>query len=390
MATSTYFDDFSAYTAANMAQRGSLKWTAFPGTIGAWIAEMDFGISPAIAQTIRAEVDKGAFGYLPICARDDAKAATARWHQRRYGWDITPEQVCLFPDVLTVLEATILHFLEPGQPVVVPTPSYMPFLTQPKLFKREIIEVPGLRDEAGHYTLDLDGIDAALATSGGLLILCNPWNPVGRVLTREELQEVEAIIAKHDARVFADEIHGPVVLDPERRHIPYASISPTAAAHTITATSNSKGWNIPGLKCAQMIVSNDHDAAELDEWIQHYEHLASPLGVKCAVAAYDASDDWLAEVTGVLRANRDLFAARLAEALPDAVHAPAEGTYLAWVDLRPYGCEHPGAYLLEQAKVAINDGEDCGAPGHARINLAMAPDNCLAVVDRMARALTGE
>ncbi|MDO5699895.1 MAG: aminotransferase class I/II-fold pyridoxal phosphate-dependent enzyme [Bowdeniella nasicola] len=386
MTPSSPFGDFSDYSAEAMVARGTRKWSLDPDAIGAWIAEMDFGIAPPIARTITSHVAAGTFGYLPAPLAEAAKEATATWYRRAHDWSIESSAVRLFPDVLTALQAAITHGLAEGAPVVVPTPNYMPFLTLPSLFGRRIIEVPGLRDEAGHYRLDISRIDAALS-EGGLLILCNPWNPVGRVLTRAELREVEQVVSARGARVFADEIHAPVVLEESCTHVPYASLSQASAAHTLTAISNSKGWNIPGLKCAQMIVSNDADAAALEPWVERYEHLASPLGVACAVSAYTECDAWLDDVREVLRNNRDLFADLIATGLPEAVHAPAQGTYLAWVDLRPYGIEAPGEFLATRARVIVNDGAACGAPGFARVNLAMSPDNVHEAARRIVEAV---
>ncbi len=387
MSISEFFGDFSDYTPERMREHGSLKWTAHPGSIGAWVAEMDFGVAPAIAELIRHQAASGTFGYMPPAVSEDARLAVREWYREHCGWEIPDDAVRLYPDVLTALEATLLHLVHPDQPVVVPTPSYMPFLTVPALFDREIIQVPSLRDSSGRYRLDLDGIDAALSRNGGLLILCNPWNPVGRVLTRAELKQVEEVVVKNGARVFADEIHAPVILEPELTHIPYASISPAAAAHTVTATSNSKGWNIPGLKCAQMIVTAQADRQTLAPWDLHYEKLASPLGARCAAVAYRDCADWLAAVTEVLRGNRYVFAHELSECAPEAIYRPAEGTYLAWVDLRPYGVEH-AAEVLRGVGLAVNDGADCGAPGFARVNLAMAPDNVRAAACCIGQAVS--
>ena len=87
-------------------------------------------------------------------------------------------------------------------------------------------------------------------------MLCNPHNPGGRVFEFGELRELAEVVDRHGGRVFSDEIHAPLVYD-GHRHVPYASVSETAAGHTVTATSASKAWNLPGLKCAQLVLTND-------------------------------------------------------------------------------------------------------------------------------------
>ncbi|RCO07970.1 aminotransferase class I/II-fold pyridoxal phosphate-dependent enzyme, partial [Bacilli bacterium] len=124
---------------------------------------------------------------------------------------------------------------DPGTPVVVPTPAYMNFFTSIRRQGREAIEVPMIRDDRGRWALVLPGIAAAIERSGAqLVILCNPHNPTGRVFTREELEAFARMVEGAGVRVFADEIWAPIVFE-GHRHIPYASLSETTAAHTVTA-----------------------------------------------------------------------------------------------------------------------------------------------------------
>ena len=81
---------------------------------------------------------------------------------------------------------------------------------------------------------------------------------------RDELVALAAIVDRHGARVVADEVHAPLVYA-GHEHVPYATVSDAAAAHTITVTSASKAFNLAGLKCAQVVASNHADAARWRE-----------------------------------------------------------------------------------------------------------------------------
>ncbi len=108
--------------------------------------------------------------------------------------------------------------------------------------------------DGGRLEMDLEGIAQAFDQGAELMILCNPHNPLGRVYTEGELLGLAEVVDAKGGVVFSDEIHAPITFD-DHAHIPYASLNDTTAAHTLTATSASKAWNIPGLKCAQLIVS---------------------------------------------------------------------------------------------------------------------------------------
>jgi cystathionine beta-lyase len=333
-------------------------------------------------------VDTGQTGYLPAARTEALQTATAKWTAEHYGWAIAPEQVRPVADVLTGLDLVLRRYSDPAKPVIIPTPAYMPFLRLPQTTGRAVIEVPSPSVD-GRYELDLDGIAKAFEAGADVLVLCNPWNPVGRVLTREELLAVAEVVTRYDGRVFSDEIHAPVTFD-GFPHIPYASVSEAAAAHTITATSASKAFNLPGLKCAQLILSNDRDAERYEEVAGFVAHGASIFGVIANTAAYESGLPWLDEVRGYLDGNRRAVGDLLAEHLPEVHYRAPEGTYIGWLDARDLGLgADPADAVLERAGVALTDGSACGLAGEGFLRLILATPRPILedAVTRMAATL---
>ena len=388
---STFTEAADQISIDELRHRGSVKWTkGGPDVIGAFIAEMDFGAAPFIETTLREAITRAEFGYLPEQAANQLADVCATWQREHYGWSVAPERIRPIPDVFKALEAAIVVFSRPGSPVILPTPAYMPFLRLPGHLGREVIQVPMVSDAAGRFVLDLDGIDAAFKAGGHLLVLINPANPVGQVYTRSELSAVAEVVERNGGRVFADEIHAPLVYS-GFRHIPYASVSEAAAAHVVTATSASKGWNLPGLKCAQFIVSNDADASAWEATGELYEHGTSTLGVLANVAAYTGGAGWLADVVSYLDGSRTLLRDLLAARLPDIEYRPPEGTYLAWLDCRPLdlGDGSPADFFRDKARVLLTDGADCGDAGRGYVRLTLATPRPVLreIVRRMADAV---
>ncbi len=362
---------FDSITADELRRRGSLKWSTFPGTIGAFVAEMDFGVAPEIERALHGAVTAADFGYLPARLSGAMSAATADWLQRSSGWTVDPGAISPVADVISALQVTIEHYSAPGAPVIVPTPAYMPFLTVPSTIGREVIEVP-LTQFDGRYAFDLEAIDRALAPRGGLFVLCNPYNPVGRVFDRDELVALSEIIERRGARVFSDEIHAPLIFG-GHRHVSYASVSEAAAAHTVTATSASKAWNLAGLKCAQIVFSNAPDRELWEKVGMMASHGASNLGVIANTAAYTSGLHWLDDVVSYLDGNRRLLGELLAEHLPGVRYSMPEGTYIAWLDWREYEFEPTAAdYIREHARVSMTDGLMCGEAGRGFTRLIFA------------------
>jgi cystathionine beta-lyase len=169
-------------------------------------------------------------------------------------------------------------------------------------------------------------------------------------------------------------------------------VSAAAASHSVTGTSASKGWNLPGLKCAQLILTNDADAAF---WAEHaflYEHGASTLGVRANIAAYTDGGDWLADVVGYLDGSRQLLAELLAEHLPGVRYQVPEGTYLAWLDCRALRlAPDPATFFRDRAGVLATDGAECGDAGRGclRLNFATPRPILAEMIRRMGKALAG-
>lgn len=379
--------DADRRTVADLRAAGGLKWSLFPDRIGAFVAEADFGTAPVVRDALREAVDAERFGYLPPSATDAMAAAYAGWSADRYGWAPPVERVRPVGDVMAAFRATVRHLTAPGSTIVLPTPAYMPFLDVPATLGRRVVEVP-LVPDGDRLVHDLDAIGRALADGGGLLVLCNPHNPTGRVLDRDELLGVATVAEEHGARVFADEIHAPLVYA-GRQHIPYASVSPAAAAHAVTAASASKAWNVPGLKCAQVVLGSDADAAVWEQVGEEYEHGASHLGVLASTAAYTSGGPWLDDALAYLDGNRRELVALLAEHLPAVRYTPPEGTYLAWLDCRGLGLgDHPGEHFARSG-VALTDGPACGraGAGFARYTLATPRPVLRDTVRRLAAAV---
>ncbi len=355
-----------------LRRRNTIKWSYFgPDVLPLWIAEMDFATAPPVLQAARACVDNQEFGYPPL-HQDVLPTATAEWCRVRYGWPVQPNWVRVVPDVLKGLEVVINFLTRPESPVVLPVPAYMPFFDLLQVTGRQRVEIPMPQQESGRYLMDLDALERAFANGAGSLILCNPNNPLGTAFTAEELRVIVDIAARYDARVIADEIHAPLVY--HRSHVAAASVSDTAADAVITLTSASKGWNLPGLMCAQAILSNDRDRVEWDRINMLHKMGASTVGIRANVAAYQAGAAWLDEVLAYLRANRDHLAQALPAAAPGVKVNTPEATYMSWVDFRALNLPtEPADYLLSHAKLAVNPGlpfSPSGGSGFARLNFA--------------------
>jgi cystathionine beta-lyase len=383
---------FDGRTRLQLDVASSRKWSLHPGTIGAWVAEMDFGTAPVVTEALHRAIRDENLGYLAPSVAAALGDAVAGWLSRTQGWAVDPTRVHPVSDVMAALAVAVQRFSPAGSAVIVPTPAYMPFLTYLPSLGHPVVEVPGMLDADGRWSHDLDAIDAAFAAGARTLVLCNPHNPTGTVATRAELEQLEAVVTRHGGRVFSDEIHAPLIYR-AGAHIPYASISRAAASHTITGISASKAWNIPGLKAAALITSNDEDEAQYRRFGFASVHGASTLGVVAATAAFTSGGPWLDDTVAYLRANRDALGELLRSELPQVRFRAPDATYLAWIDASgavPAG--RPAGVFRERAGVTLTDGSLCGVgyEGWVRFVFAMPRPLLEEAVHRMGRAVRGD
>ncbi|MFM8734404.1 MAG: MalY/PatB family protein [Pirellulales bacterium] len=365
---------------------GSEKWDRYTGrdVIPVWVADMDFAAPAEVLAAIHERVDHGVFGYTHeppgFC---ESLAAHLR---RRHGWDVEPTRIVATPGVVTGLAITARLLAEPDDGILTFTPVYPPFLTLPGLAGRRCVRVP-LVQEAARWAIDWGALEAAAGPSCKLFWLCHPHNPTGTVFSRVDLLKLAEFASRHGLTVVSDEIWSDLLLDDEHggpRHIPFASLDHPAARAAITLVAPSKTWNLAGLGCAASILP---DAALGRRWRiagGGLVPMVNPLGYAAAIAAWDHGDPWRRRLVDLVRRHRTLVQEAVT-AIPGLSCAPAEATYLAWIDCRGTGIADPQA-ACEAAGLGPSDGREFGAPGFIRVNTACPTDRLSEVLARLTRA----
>lgn len=385
--------------------RGTMKWTRYAeDVLPLWVAESDFETCPVVNQAIHDAVDREYFGYRG--AGTPVEDAVADFSARRFGWDIKPEWVRVVPDVVKGVAVAVDEITPEGSTVVITLPSYYPFFDVPKATKRPAAFVAmTLRDKPGaepdtegnveqEWGFDLEAMEELFknpdnAQGVGSLILCNPYNPLGRAFRADELREVVELADKYNVRIISDEIHGPIVHG-GATHVPTATVSKRAAELTVTVTATSKGWNTAGLHCAQIIMTNPADRKKLAGVHNLRTGEASVLGMVAAATAYNEGEDWLNNQLEYLEGNLDLLEKRIPEVLPGAKFIRPEASFLLWLDVSEVpGLGHnPAETLLRKARVAFSEGTTFGpqGEGHVRVNFATSREILNETLDRIAEA----
>ena len=365
----------------------SRKWHKYAGRdiLPLWIADMDFAAPPAVRAALQHRVEHGIFGYgrpLPTLTE-----GVVNYCANRYHWQIDPAWIVWVPGVVTSLNLAAAAFGEPGDAVLAATPVYPPFMSAPKNAGRETIKVPLARHADGRYGFDWAAMERAVTPRTRLFYLCSPHNPVGRVFTRAELEEVAAFCERHNLILVSDEIHCDLILD-DRPHVPAATLSPATAARTVTLMAPSKTYNIAGLTCSFALIADPKLRAGFTRAMAGIVPEMNVLGFAACEGALRDGEPWRQALLTYLRGNRDLIAAFVRQNLPGVIMTPCEATYLAWLDVSVHGLGSAGEFF-EQHGLGLSDGIQFGAPPgqFVRFNFGCPRARLTEALARMKRAL---
>jgi cysteine-S-conjugate beta-lyase len=365
----------------------STRWERYAGrdVIPLWVADTDFRAPAAVLEALAARVAHGVLGYtVPPEALREAIVERA---QRLHGWKIEPSWLVFLPGVVPGLHLAARHIVPAGGHALVPSPIYQHFKRALELAGRAHAEIP-LALERGRWVLDEERLAASVEPRSRLLFLCNPHNPGGTVFRRDELERLAELAARHELVICSDEIHSELVLDPDKRHVPIASLSADVSRRTVTLTSPSKAFNFPGAGCAWAIIEDESLRRVFSaDVVAHAVLGPSVFGYAAALAALREGDAWLAAQISYLRGNRDLVEARL-DAMGGVSLAHVEATYLAWIDCSGLGVADPHAHFLAHG-VALSPGAQFGDARFARLNFGTQRarlEQALARIERAVRS----
>ncbi|MCF6166732.1 Aspartate aminotransferase [Furfurilactobacillus rossiae] len=363
-------------TVPNRRHTNSVKWDVADNELPMWVADMDFQTAPEIKTTLADKVAKGIFGYSII--PDNYYQAVADWWRKRHGFAVQTDWILFCSGVVPAISSTVRRMTNPGEQVLVQAPVYNIFYNSIINNGRRQIS-SDLVYENGQYHIDFDDLEAKLADPlTTMMILCNPANPVGKVWSRETLQQIGELCLKHHVLVLSDEIHCDIVTDPTVQYTPFASISSDLANNSITCVSPTKTFNLAGIQTSSMIIPNPAIRERIDRGINNDE-IAEPniFAIDAAVAAFTKGEPWLNELLKQLAANKRSVTTFLNHELSEVTVASGAATYLMWLDVSAVTDDSVALchFIRQETGLFLSDGVEYGGNGNLFVRMNVAcPD----------------
>ena len=370
------FDEIINRKGTNCAKYDGLKrYFGYENLQPLWVADMDFKTPKFINDKIIEAAQNSLYGYS--IDTQPVYNSIIKWQKNQHNWDINKDDIFMINGVVPAYSACIEAFSNEGDEVIVQTPIYPPLFKCVKANNRKVVENP-LKEKDGYYTMDLDDLKSKITPRTKLLCLCSPHNPVGRVWSKEELENLADICIKHNIIIISDEIHSDITF---KKFIPLASISDKIANITITLNSAGKTFNIAGLNCAYAVSKNQKILKRFKLISYKREiHSINFFGYIATQAAYENGAEFVKELKKYILFNFDFTRKYLQENAPDIKVLIPEATYLLWLNFKDTNLNHEEIRntLLLESKVALNDGVSFGSNGkyYFRLNAAVR-NRCL-------------
>ena len=197
-------------------------------------------------------------GYTPASGDPRVRQTVADSIRERYGIDAKPGQIYLTAGAAAGLAITISAITVPGDEVIVISPFFPEYKTWIDNAQCTIVEVPA---QVPSFQIDVPAVAAAINEKTSAIIINSPNNPVGAIYTRENLEELAAMLQAKEEEIgrkiylISDEPYREITYGKE---VPYV---PCIYARTIVCYSYSKSLSLPGERIGYIYVSDLMDDA---------------------------------------------------------------------------------------------------------------------------------
>ncbi len=352
----------------------SIKWNVEENELPMWVADMDFLTLPEITTALEERIKHGIYGYPTV--PKEWRMAYRNWWLLHHKVEIKEEWLHFGLGVNLIIARLIEYLTDPGDSVVMLSPTYNAFYHLIRGNRREVLESQLIYDKTGPvYSIDFSDLEKKLSSPGvKCLIFCNPHNPIGRIWSREELRAVADLCLKYDILLITDEIHCDIT-DPKKEYVPILSLDGEIREHVIVAISPTKTFNLAGLQTSAVVVVNEElrkrviaslKTAELD--------VPNVLSTIAAVTAFTRGWDWLLQLRQYIFENKQTVGKYLKEKLPQVLLTKSEATYLLWLDCSCCGIRSGelAERLRKDTGLFISSGEMYGTGGESFIRMNIA------------------
>ena len=356
------------------------------------VGEPDFCTPSHIKEAAKQAVDDNFSFYTPVPGYLSLRKAISEKLKRENGLDYAPDQIVVGNGAKQELCNVVLALINKGDEVIIPTPAWVSYMEMVKLAEGVTVEL--FADHKQNFKITPEQLENAITDRTRLVMLCSPSNPTGAVYTKQELEALANVLAKHEnVMILADEIYEHINYVGEVNSIAQFEsvrdrcviINGVSKAYAMT------GWRIGFVAGPKWVIK------AVSKLQGQYTSGCSSIAQKAAEAAFAGPQDCVEEMRQAFERRRDLIIDLMSE-IPGISLTKPDGAFYVMPEVSSYFGKRFGdkvinndgdlaLYLLEEGHVSGVSGTAFCAPGYLRFSYATSDDNIRKAVARIKEAL---
>ena len=282
-------------------------------------------------------------------------------------------QIIVTTGAIEGLSAAIMAIVDPGDEVILPSPTYSTHINQVVLASAKPVFVPTIEEEG--FILDIEGIKKAITPKTKAIVYCSPSNPSGTVFSEHQLLQLAEIVLEHNLMVITDEAYEYFTFD-GFTHFSLGSIPEmqknVISTFTFTKTYAMTGWRVGYLLAHEDLIPQINKA--------HIPlTICAPVASQyAALADLNGPQDCIGKFRKQYESARNLMCGRLDNLKSLFEYQKPGGSYLMFPKILVEEGKDSKTFcedLLREARVSTTPGVDFGPTGERHLRLSFCVPN---------------
>lgn len=349
------------------------------------VGRPDFDTPAHIKEAAKKALDAGKVHYTSNYGIPELRKALSHKLSRDNGVMYQPEEIIITVGAVEALTTGFMTFIEPGDEVIIPEPSWVNYASIVRLAGGTPVFV-SLAVQDGFSLIPSRVIDK-ISSRSKAIIFASPNNPTGTMLSRDVLTQLSKIAMDHNLVVIGDEVYEKITYD-GAEHISMASL-PGMKERTITCNAFSKTYSMTGWRLGYLAA----DESLMPSLIKVHQNLvtsANSIAQWAALEAVTGSQRCVEEMVEEFGRRRDFLIEAFKDLAPLRLIRP-EGAFYGFVDVRSLGMTSVQAveFFIKEAGVAMVPGDSFGpsGEGYVRLSFAVSMDNLKEAMEKVRIAV---
>ena len=340
------------------------------GAISLGVGEPDFVTPWRVRSAAITSLQRGYTQYTGNRGLPKLLELVSRYLEERFSLRYDPKNIIITVGGSEAIDLALRACVERGEEVLVPDPAYVSYA--PLITMSDGVPVAVECREEDSFIVRADAIEKAVTNKAKAIILTYPNNPTGAVMTKEQLEEIAAVIVKHDLLVITDEIYAELTYG--GRHCSIATL-PGMQERTVYVSGFSKAFAMTGWRLGYVAAPAEIDNAMFK--IHQYAMLCAPITSQ--YAGIEALIEGFSDGFSVVEEMRDAYDKRRRFVLSSLREMGLEcfeprGAFYAFPSVKGTGLDSEtfAERLLKEQKVAVVPGTAFGLFGAENVRISYA------------------